>query len=130
MKHWKSILLLALVFLTGIVVGVAGTRAVARRALQQAEAHPERLQRIIEHSLTRRLRLDEGQQAKLHDIMTDARGQMRSLRQEYRPKAAAVFQGADEKIAAILTPEQLERYERLKQADHPLLRSLRQEPAN
>jgi len=130
MKRWKSILLLALVFLTGIVVGVVGTRAVVRFAWRQAEVHPERVQRIIERNLTRRLRLDERQQARLHDIMTDARGQMRALREEYRPKAGAVYQEADEKITAMLTSDQLERYQRLKLADHPLLRSLRQEPAD
>jgi len=128
MKNWKSILLLALVFLAGIAVGVVGTRVVVRRVIQQAIAHPERVQAFIEHDLTRKLRLDNDQQTKLHDILTDTRGQLKTLRQEYQPQAAEVFIGADGKISALLTPEQQARYKKLKQENHPLWRALQSQP--
>jgi Spy/CpxP family protein refolding chaperone len=128
MKNWKSILLLALFFFAGVVAGVVGTRIVVRRVVQQAIAHPEKMQSLLERNLTRKLRLDDGQQAKLHAILTDSRGQLRALREEFQPQAAAVFRGADEKISALLTPEQAARYEKLKQEERPLLRALRQEP--
>jgi Spy/CpxP family protein refolding chaperone len=126
MKKWKSILLLSLVFFTGVVLGVVGTRAVSRHFTQMAIAHPERMQFFIERNLTRRLGLSADQQAQLHDILTDTRGQMRTLRQEFRPKVETIFVDTDTKIDAILTPEQQARYEKIKEADHPLLRSLRQ----
>ena len=126
MKLWKSILLLSLVFFAGVVLGVVGTRAVTRHFAQMAIAHPERLQFFVERNLTRRLRLDADQQAQLHDILTDTRSQMKTVREEFRPKVEAIFTNTDAKIDAILTPEQQARYEKIKEADHPLLRSLRQ----
>jgi hypothetical protein len=127
MKNWKSILLLALVFLAGLAVGVVGTRVVVRRVLQQAIAHPERVQTFVERDLTRKLRLDNGQQASLHGILTNTRAQLQALRQQYQPQATAAFLGADEKITALLTPEQQARYAKWKGANQPLLRALRPE---
>jgi len=128
MKNWKSILLLALVFLAGLAVGVVGTRIAARRMMQQAIAHPERVQLFVERDLARKLQLDNDQQIKLHGILTETRGQLHELRQEYLPQATRTFRGADEKIAALLTPEQQTRYEKLKQESRPLWRMLQARP--
>ena len=128
MKNWKSLLLLALVFFSGMAVGVVGTRIVVRRVVQQAIAHPEKAQFLMERSLTRKLRLDSGQEVKLHEILSAARTQLRELRQEFQPQTAAVWRGTEEKIAAVLTSEQQARYEKLKEQNRPLLRALRAEP--
>ena len=125
MKNWKSILLLALVFFAGLAVGVVGTRVVVGRVVQQAIAHPERVQSMMERNLTRRLRLDNDQQVKLHDILTDARGQLTTLRKEVQPQAAEVITDADKKISALLTPDQQARYDKFKERNWPALRALR-----
>ena len=125
MKHWKSIALLALVFVTGIVAGVAGTRAMARQAVTQASAHPEWVQMALERNLSRRLHLDADQEAQLHDVMTDARGQVLSLRQEYRPRMQTIYQETDAKIETFLRPGQRERYEKIRQQDRQMFRPLR-----
>ena len=124
MKNWKSLLLLVLVFFAGLAVGVVGTRIVVRHVVQNAIAHPERVQTFMERNLTRRLRLDNDQQVKLHDILTDARGQLTSLRKEFQPQAAEVLTGADKKISALLTPEQQERYDKFKERNWPALKAL------
>ena|ERR1700744_2117037 len=126
MKSFKSILLLALVFLAGMVAGVAGARAIARHAEQVAINNPERAQQIIERNLSRRLRLNADQQAQLHVIMTGARGQMVALRQEYRPQIETIYQQTDAKITGLLTPAQQARYEKIRQEEHVLFRPLRQ----
>lgn len=128
MKHWKSIVLLALVFLAGAAVGVVGTRSAVRRAVKQAIAQPENVQSLLERNLTRKLRLDPDQEAKLHGVLTEARGRLRDLRQAWQPQAAVVFRGADTKILALLTPAQQTRYEQLKAAERPLLQAWRTEP--
>ena len=125
MKKWKSILLLALVFLAGLAMGVVGTRIVVRRTVQQALIHPEKVQSVLERNLTRRLRLEPGQQAQLRVILTDTREQLSTLRQQFQPQAAEVLRGADEKISALLTPEQRARYEKIKQTGWPALQRLR-----
>ncbi len=125
MIHWKSIVLLALVFVTGIVAGVAGTRAMARQAVAQASAHPEWVQMALERNLSRRLHLDADQEAQLHDVMTDARGQVLSLRQEYRPRMQMIYQETDAKIEAFLRPGQRERYEKIRQQERQMFRPVR-----
>jgi hypothetical protein len=125
MKNWKSILLLALVFFAGLAVGVVGTRIVVRRVVQQAITHPEKVQSLMERNLTRRLVLDNDQQVKLHAILTDARGQLASLRKEFQPQAAEVLHDADQKISALLTPDQQARYDKFKEHNWPALRVLR-----
>lgn len=128
MKNWKSLLLLALVFTAGLTVGVVGTRLVVRHVVQQALEHPERVQSLVEHHLTRRLRLDPEQQATVHSILSDARGQLVDLRKQYRPQAALVLSNADQRIARVLTPEQQARYARLKERGWPALSKLQATP--
>ncbi len=124
MKNWKSILVLMLVFVAGIVVGVVGTRTVVRHFVQRAIAHPERVQLFIEKEMKWKLRLDDSQQVKLHEILTDSRGQMRELRQQYQPQMVLVWSNTDSQISALLTPDQLARYEKFKEANRPLLHTL------
>ncbi|HEY4953084.1 MAG TPA: hypothetical protein VII71_06830 [Verrucomicrobiae bacterium] len=128
MKVFKSLLLLALVFFAGIVIGVVGTRVVVRHAVQQAVLHPERVQAVIERNLARRLRLDGGQQAKLHEILSEAHGQLKDLRREYQPQVTVVVSHTEQQIDAILTPGQQARFEKLKEENRPLLRVIRQTP--
>jgi hypothetical protein len=128
MKNWKSILLLGLVFFAGVAVGVVGTRVVIRRVVQQTLAHPERAQFLLERNLKHKLRLDTDQQVQVHAILTDARGQLRDLRQELQPRAGAVLRATNDKISALLTPEQLARFDQLKAEERPLARLLRSEP--
>ena len=119
-------MLLALVFFAGAVVGVVGTRAVVRRAVSRAFLHPEEVQMFMERNLTRRLRLDNDQQAKLHQILSDTHGQLKDLRQQYRPQLVEIFSNANEQINLMLTPEQQARFERLKSENRPLLQAMQQ----
>ena len=128
MKNWKSILLLMLVFCAGIVAGVVGTRVVVRQAVQQAIVHPERMQVSMERNLTRKLQLDNDQQAKLHVILTDTRHQLADLRKQFQPQTATILHDTDQKISLLLTPEQQTRYDKIKESTWPGLRRLRAQP--
>jgi hypothetical protein len=126
MKNFKSILLLALVFIAGAVVGVVATRSVVRHVVREAILHPEKTQAVMERNLSRRLRLDNGEQVKLHQILSDAHGRLKDLRQQYRPQLVEIFSNANGQIIAMLTPEQQARFEKLKLENHPLLQALQQ----
>jgi hypothetical protein len=128
MKTLKPWLLLALVFVVGVLFGVAGTRFVIRRAVREAILHPVRVQMAVEKRLVRKLDLNPDQTARLDRILTDARGQLGALRQQYRPPAALVFSNADAQINALLTPDQRVKYERLKDANTPFVRGLQAAP--
>jgi len=121
MKLFKSLLLLALVFFAGIVVGVVGTRAVVRHVVREVILHPDRAQAFMEHNLTRKLKLDNEQQVKLHQILTAAHAQLKDLRSEYQPQFFAVVSNASQQITGILTPEQQARFEKLRAENHLML---------
>jgi hypothetical protein len=124
MKLFKSLLLLALVFSAGIVVGVVGTRAVVRHIVREVILHPDRAQTFMEHNLTRKLRLDNGQQVKLHEILSDAHGQLKNLRREYQPQFFEVLSNANGQITAMLTTEQQAEFDKLKSENHPLMQAI------
>jgi Spy/CpxP family protein refolding chaperone len=124
MKTFKLILLLSLVFFAGIVIGVVGTRAVVRRVVQQALLHPEKVQADIERRMTRQLRLDNSQQAKLHEILSGSHAQFDDLRGKYVPQVVSILNQADGQITAMLTPEQQARFEEMKRKNHPIMRAI------
>jgi Spy/CpxP family protein refolding chaperone len=124
MKTFKLILVLALVFFAGVVIGVVGTRAVVRRAVQQALLHPEKIQADIERRMTRQLRLDNSQQAKLHDILSGSHAQFDDLRGKYVPQVVSILNQANGQITAMLTPEQQARFEEMKRKNHPIMRAI------
>lgn len=120
MKALKPILVIGLVFVAGIVVGVFGTRAVFRRAVEQMAANPamaeERMVQAREHmekGLIQRLDLTPEQQAKVHEIFLESGKQLRELRGEFQPRVQEIMRNAHQQIAATLTPEQREKYQRL-----------------
>ena len=125
MKTFKSLLLVALVFLAGVVAGVVGMRIVVRQVMGEVIAHPEIVPPRVERNLAFRLRLDSGQRTKLHEIMSDTHEQLKDLRQEYRPKVVLVLSNANNQITALLTPEQLARFEKWKKENHPLLEAIK-----
>jgi len=125
MKTFKSLLLVALVFLAGVVAGVVGTRIVVRQVMGEVIAHPETVPPRVERALAFRLRLDNGQRAKLHEIMSGTHEQLKDLRQEYRPRVILVLSNANGQITALLTPEQLARFEKWKKENHPLLEAIK-----
>jgi hypothetical protein len=126
MKTFKLILLLALVFLAGIVVGVVGTRAVVRGIVREVVLHPEKIQTVVERRLTRQLHLDNEQQVKLHGILTDTHGQLRDLRSQYAPQILLLLSNANEQITDILTPEQQAQFEKIRERNQWLTQALKQ----
>jgi hypothetical protein len=121
MKTFKLLLLVGLVFLAGVVAGVVGTRITIRHWVRSAIQRPQMVQTLVERRLKWQLRLDADQQAQVHQILTGARGQLKGLRQEYRPQVVLIVSNADVKISALLTPAQQERFEKMKRDSREFL---------
>jgi Spy/CpxP family protein refolding chaperone len=115
MKTFKLFLLVTLVFLAGAVAGVVGTRIAIRHWVNTAIQRPQNFQMLLERNLRWQLRLDARQRVQVHRILTGSRGQLRDLRQEYRPQVVAILTNTESQISAILTPEQEARFERMQQ---------------
>lgn len=120
MKGIKPWLVLLLVFVAGIAVGVLGTRSVLRRGADRAIRDPkfarERVDSMrdrMEKELVSNLELTPEQEAKIHQIFTQSGEQMRALHTDFEPRMKEIFQTAHTNIAANLTTEQREKFEKL-----------------
>jgi len=112
MKYFKPIIVLFLVFTAGISIGVVGTRYVVKRNIRQAITRPELVRLRVEHELTRELSLTPEQQTKLDGILTGLQQDIAKARKERMPRIRPIFAEAQSRINEILTPDQLEKFER------------------
>lgn len=105
---------------------MVGTRAVVRRLVGELVAHPENVQPHIERGLAFRLRPNGEQRKQLHEIQSDTHEKLEVLRHEYRPQIVLVLGNTDAQVTAILTPEQLARYEAWKEQNRPLIQGIKE----
>ena len=118
----KSKLTIAFVvlFLTGVVTGVMGTRIVYRNMLAKALERPSILSERVEASLGN-LSLSPEQAQKISQILTESREQSQNLREEFRPRFWTILTETRRKIDSELTPEQRSQFRRAVRDDLPLL---------
>src|SRR5262245_4924954 len=115
MTKLKAWCLLLMVFFAGFAGGVAVTRGVVRHIVQQAVSRPDLFRDRMEARLASRVRLEPNQRANVHEIFVRTHEDLKGLRGEFQPRFAAILDRAQSDIAAALTPEQRERFEKFKQ---------------
>jgi hypothetical protein len=100
--------------LAGVLVGVLGTHAFYLRQLHQPGGLAALGTRILARDLERRLDLDRDQQAKLAEILADARAESAGLRREVMPRVFAILDRASTRINSMLTAEQRAEFQRYR----------------
>lgn len=116
--RWKARLLaaalLGVVFLAGIVVGVAGDRALL---LRQGRVLPKEGLQIVSsrivRAMDRELDLTEAQKASIGQILDERKARIGRIWSEVRPDVRAEIERSNAEIAAKLTPEQRVRFEEI-----------------
>jgi len=120
MQKLKVGLVLALIYFAGIATGVVATRTVVRHMVAAAVQNPARVKLLIERRLTRQLKLDAGQQNKVEQILIRTQNELRSLRQDFGPRFQAILLNTQTEISAVLTPEQRQRFDKLREENRHL----------
>src|SRR5690242_14371341 len=64
--------------------------------------------------LANRLNLTADQKTKVQEICSDTREQLRAVRQETEPKMADIRRQADGRLQTVLTPEQWQQFQNLR----------------
>ena len=100
-KPW---LILTIIFVAGVATGVALTMALSPHFLRPPGESQMR-DRWMTH-LIRQLDLTADQQAKIRPIVDDATTQIQALHHEEIDNGSKIITSMDDKIAAVLTPEQ------------------------
>jgi len=65
--------------------------------------------------LSERLQLTADQKTKVQEIFNDTREQLRAVRQETEPRMDEIRRQADGRLQTVLTPEQWDRFQRLRE---------------
>lgn len=121
MKTFKVIGLLVLVFAAGFAGGVVATKIVVRQMVKNAIAHPAGAGGRVELMLDRRLRLDQKQRVRVHEILKDSRDKLRAVRAEFQPRFNGIILETRTNIFAVLTPEQQDRFQEFLDQNHQFL---------
>jgi Spy/CpxP family protein refolding chaperone len=64
--------------------------------------------------LSERLQLTADQKTKVQEIFSDTREQIHAARQEMEPKMAEIRRQADSRLQTVLTPEQWQQFQRMR----------------
>ena len=111
---------IALIFLTGTLVGVMGTRVVFRHMLAEALERPSILSDSVESSLDS-LSLKPDEHDTIMRLISESLTERKALREEFRSRFLNILTETRRKIDNELTPEQRRQFRREVRDELPLL---------
>src|SRR5262249_18041771 len=109
-----AILLVAVAFVAGALIGFAGGRVYSIYRLFDRGRGPEFMRERILRHLDRSLNLTPQQRAQIGAIMDRHHKRMQQLTEGIRPQMRQEIDGANREIEAVLTPEQRAKYEEMR----------------
>ena len=118
----KLTIAFVLLFLTGVITGVMGTRIVFRNMLANVLESPFILERI-EANLSD-LSLSPEQDQKIAQIITASTEESQKLREEFQPRFWTILRETRRQIDSELTSEQRSQFRRAVRDDLPLLQKV------
>jgi len=106
-NKWQIRVAAALIFVLGFTAGILALNLY--RGLAHRGEPRDRLEQ-----LSQRLDLNVDQKAKVQQIFSDTRDQLRALRRESEPRVNDIRAQADQKLQQVLTPEQWQRFQKIR----------------
>ncbi len=103
---------IAIVFLSGVVLGAVGHRFYVV-STTPARPTPEEVRKRITAEYQQRLKLTEDQMAKLNMIMDETRARIEETRRQMHPAYQKIREEQQEKFRELLTPEQQAEYDKI-----------------
>jgi len=114
MQRWKVILRYGLVFMLGLVLGMAGSRlAHKHRFAQVMQNRPEAQRQMMMRHLTRQLQLTKPQQVEIERIVDTQLKALSDVRERHQPEVQAIFQQAEEQMKTHLLPKQQQKLDQM-----------------
>ena len=105
-NRWQVRIATVIIFVLGFTAGI-----LAMNLYRRWDRGPRN--RIDE--LAERLQLTADQKTKVQEIFGDTREQLRAARQEMEPRMAEIRRQADGRLQTVLTPEQWEKFQRMRE---------------
>ena len=105
-NRWQVRIATVIIFVLGFTAGI-----LAMNLYRRWDRGPRN--RIDE--LAERLQLTADQKTKVQEIFGDTREQLRAARQEMEPRMTEIRRQADGRLQTVLTPEQWEKFQRMRE---------------
>jgi hypothetical protein len=113
MKKWKAIIGVVLVFVLGAVAGAIVSHRVCQHRMETiVSGGPKAMREFIFKRMDRELRLDAGQRAQLQAIFQETHEQIKAVRGKTQPQVDEIINRADDRVRAILRPDQRDKFEK------------------
>ena len=114
MKKWKAIVSIILVFLLGTLAGTLITYKIYQHRVEGIiKGEPKTMKELIVRRLDRKLHLDGNQLEQLRTIVEETHAEIRKVRKQFRPQTEEIFARSQDKVRALLRPDQREQYEKI-----------------
>lgn len=111
-SKWQVRVAALLIFVLGVAAGALALNGYQRWSRSRAEGtRQQRFERMLD-----RLQLNADQKTQVHQILSETREQLQSLRKESEPRFDAIRQQADERLQKVLTPEQWKQFQQERDA--------------
>lgn len=108
-NRWQVRIAAVIIFVLGFTAGILALN-VYRRARPFNNGGPGN--RMDE--LSERLQLTADQKTKVQEIFSDTRDQIRGVRSEMEPRLSEIRRQADGRLQTVLTPEQWQQFQKLR----------------
>ena len=103
-NRWQVRIAAMIIFVLGFTAGI-----LALNVYRRWDRGNNRMDELAE-----RLQLTADQKTKVQEIFSDTREQVRAARSEMEPKMAEIRRQADSRLQAVLTPEQWQQFQRMR----------------
>ena len=111
-SKWQVRVAALLIFVLGVAAGALALNGYQRWSRSRAEGtRQQRFERMLD-----RLQLNADQKTQVHQILSETREQLQSLRKESEPRFDAIRQQADERLQKVLTPDQWKQFQQEREA--------------
>ena len=113
MKRFRSILIVVLIFLSGVFVGamVGGTAALMDVVNRTFRGGPPNIRKLLIQRAKHDLKLDEDQNHQFWQILNDAGAELRDATKPVRPQIDAVLEKAAQRMREVLRESQRPRFD-------------------
>jgi len=106
-NRWQVRIAALIIFVLGFAAGILALNVY--RGLARGGPRGDRFEQM-----SQRLQLNDDQKTKVQAIFADTREQLRALRKESEPKFDAIRRQADERLQTVLTPEQWQKFQSMR----------------
>jgi len=107
----KTILIIILIFFSGITIGTGGTLMAEKIIIRRTLENPERARMHILNRISKRHHLSSEQTMAVQNILEEQAREFRSIRTKAAPDIEKVFENSHEKIVDILDESQRKKFE-------------------